>query len=29
LATLPRIADWTVRVDARRHVIERVPGAES
>jgi D-glycerate 3-kinase len=28
-ATLPRIADWTVRVDARRHVIERVPGAES
>ncbi|MCZ8061948.1 kinase [Silanimonas sp.] len=29
LVTLPRIADWTVRVDARRHVIERVPGAES
>ncbi len=29
LATLPRIADWTVRVDARRHVIERLPGAES
>ncbi|WP_397573043.1 kinase [Silanimonas sp.] len=29
LVTLPRIADWTVRVDARRHVIERVLGAES
>lgn len=29
LATLPGIADWTVRVDAQRRLIEGLPGAES
>jgi D-glycerate 3-kinase len=29
LATLPNIADWTVRVDAQRRVIEGLPGTES
>ena len=29
LATLPGIADWTVPVDAKRRVIEGLPGAES